>query len=340
VIARIRTALLAIVLSAGTVGFTAPESPRNVACRAERSSVVAAGGPQSMVVHACLPTHVRDTLLVAVPGGTYLGSYWDFRVEPSTYSFAGAANRAGYATLTLDPLGRGDSTRPASAALSAQEQAAAIEQVIRQARRGELLEGHAFRSVVLLGHSLGSMEAVLVAIDNADVDGLVLSGFSHELGPAGAAGILARFQPAPLDPALGAEYQDPGYLTTATGERAAAFYSPGQVAPEVLTADEATKSVFSSAEMMDGVPLTVMSPLSTNLRQPVLLANGQYDAAFCGPSAVCDAGTLRAREAPYFAGSRDFATYVLPGAGHDLNLMVNTRLFQIAALDWIMQRFI
>ncbi len=52
-------------------------------------------------------------LLVCLPGGTYSREYWDLNmVGHSGYSFAEFATDNGYAVLTVDPLGTGESSKP------------------------------------------------------------------------------------------------------------------------------------------------------------------------------------------------------------------------------------
>ena len=52
-------------------------------------------------------------VLVCLPGGTYSREYWDLNIPGHRgYSFAGFANENGYAVVTIDPLGTGESSKP------------------------------------------------------------------------------------------------------------------------------------------------------------------------------------------------------------------------------------
>ncbi|HWS90971.1 MAG TPA: alpha/beta hydrolase [Mycobacterium sp.] len=52
-------------------------------------------------------------VLVCLPGGTYSREYWDLNVPGHRgYSFAEFATENGYAVLTVDPLGTGESSKP------------------------------------------------------------------------------------------------------------------------------------------------------------------------------------------------------------------------------------
>lgn len=54
-------------------------------------------------------------VLVCLPGGTYSREYWDLYIPGRDgYSFAGFAADNGYPVVTIDPLGTGESSQPAS----------------------------------------------------------------------------------------------------------------------------------------------------------------------------------------------------------------------------------
>src|SRR3954454_12848299 len=52
------------------------------------------------------------TLLLLLSGSTYDHRYWDMPGVGSEYSFVDAAHEAGYATLNIDRLGVGNSSKP------------------------------------------------------------------------------------------------------------------------------------------------------------------------------------------------------------------------------------
>jgi hypothetical protein len=68
----------------------------------------------------------------------------------------------------------------------------------------------------------------------------------------------------------------------------------------------------------------------------VLLALGRDDQFMCGAGDDCSsAASLEAGEAPYFGPAAHLKTYVLPGAGHDLNLATDTQQYQQAVITWL-----
>ena len=291
---------------------------------------------QRLTMHGVLcpargvPLHMVQVL---VPGASYSHIYWDFPYRPERYNFRRAMNSAGFDTLTIDRVGTGQSSRPLSATVTVDLQAEVIHEVVQALRRGDLGDAPA-RKVILGGHSLGSVIAIGEASVYHDVDGVLLTGFSHHLDYTTVARLLAvSFRPAFLDPRLASRGYDPGYLTTQTGTRAEFFYSPGIVEPEVAHIDEATKDVFSTTEA-PGV-VTSSLPESRNINVPVLLANGALDPIVCGAGADCSSATsLRSSEGPYFASAARLQTYVLPEFGHDINLAADTSRYQDAVIEW------
>ncbi|MBM7112541.1 alpha/beta fold hydrolase [Archangium primigenium] len=302
---------------------------------------------QHLAARLCLPEGdaAPAAVQVLLPGITYTRQYWDFpdpTGHTSRYSYVHAALAAGYATLAVDRLGMGDSSRPPGALLTTETHAHTVHQLLQALRAGSLPGPDAppaFQKVLLVGHSYGSYVAWYVGTDYpADADGLVLSGASHYVQAPGLLNALPALRPAPLDPALlGAGYLDPTYLTTAPGTRGAAFYAPGRADPAVIALDEATKSTLTATEI-GPFPLLVARPL--DLRVPVLLVNGTHDTIFCGPdllggSLCTSAERLLAAEAPRL-GARVpcVEAWVLPGAGHMLNTILDAPRWFAVAQAW------
>ncbi|MFD9700120.1 alpha/beta hydrolase [Lentzea sp. NPDC059081] len=275
-------------------------------------------------MHAELCDPGADVAVVMVPGATYNSAYWDFPYQPEVYSFRRELNARGYATATVDRIGTGRSAKPPSLTVTALRQAAAVDEVVQSVR------ARGFGKVVLAGHSLGSMITIMSAATFHHVDGVVVTGATHAIDPPALATLLgSRLEPRSL--------LDAGYLTTRQGERYNAFHAPGNVDPQVLATDEATKDVASLGEMPDGLSLGIVLPYSALIDVPVLLAVGERDTLFCTAlSRDCSsAQTLVAGERGYYAGSPDVRGFVLPGAGHDANLHPRAKELQTAVADWI-----
>ena len=73
------------------------------------------------------------------------------------YSYVDAATAAGYATFDIDRIGAGNSSHPPSAASTLTAGAVALHDAVTALRSGAV-DGHAFRHVIAVGHSIGSVE--------------------------------------------------------------------------------------------------------------------------------------------------------------------------------------
>lgn len=277
-----------------------------------------------------------SVLQILVPGATYDRSYWDFPGFGGKYSYVEKASKAGKATLAIDPIGVGRSSKPPGWQVSAPSAAQTVHEVIGATRRGEL--GHRWNKVALVGHSFGSLTAMLEAGTYGDVDGLLISGASHAPGPAGIFQIQSTVRPA-LDDPLTRGSVPPGdntYLSV-PDVRAKAFHAPGDSDPAVVAADEASR-VAGTIGVLATIPVFI--PTTFGIDVPVLIANGRADKVFCsqgggGSLTDCsDAGSLYQSERPFFPKA-DLSTYVLPKSGHSLNLALNNREFFDHALSWI-----
>jgi hypothetical protein len=103
-------------------------------------------------------------------------SYWDFA---EGYSFIDVAAKAGYPTFSHDRLGVGASDHPDPIqTVQAPIQVEIIHSLVKLLRGGKLA-GQAFKDVVGVGHSFGSIQSVgVVAKYPKDFDAVVLTGFS------------------------------------------------------------------------------------------------------------------------------------------------------------------
>ncbi|MET8651329.1 alpha/beta hydrolase [Nocardia aurea] len=328
-LAACAAALLLCLVCPGVVAAepTAPQA---------RCQEVSFAVPQGVLAATlCLPDRPTETVMVLMAGSNYNHTYWDFAYAPETYNFRRAMNAAGYATLVADRLGNGASSRPPSASLTASATAEALHGIVQALRHG--VAGAApFATVVTAGHSLSSGTSVMEATAYRDVDGVLLTGYSHALNVPEVLGVIGTYHPAVEDPDFASGGLDSGYLVTRPGTRERNFHGTGNVDPQVLALDESTKETFSLTEYPDGLTSTLPG-MSSLIDAPVLLVNGSLDRLSCGPEfAVCrDSATLLAAEAQYFAPAAQLRAFVLPGAGHSVNLARNTVAYQDAVLDWM-----
>ncbi|MCM6774441.1 alpha/beta hydrolase [Nocardia sp. CDC159] len=328
--AAITVMLLVMAAVGSSVGATRAD-PGAAVC--SPMMVAVTGGHVSATL--CAPTAPTDTVVLLQPGASGSQWYWN-ATGPDVaeyYSFTRAMNAAGFATMVIDRLGTGNSTRPPSWTLTASTAAQNILEVADDLRQGHL-GASPYRKVVVGGVSLSAGTALMAAAtDTAKrIDGLLLTGFSHSPSYPDAIAIAAdSFRPAALvDSARFAGY-DLGYLTTTPGSRAKAFFA-ADTDPAVLAGDEENKDVFSPTEFVTAMTSTVL-PMAERVHVPVLVANGAQDrlcAAVCASSDI-----LHAAEAPWYQPESQLQTFVLPDSGHAINLARTTAAYQAAVRDWI-----
>ena len=277
----------------------------------------------TMAARLCVPDSAT-TVQVLIPGGTYDRSYWDVGFDPATHSFTRAQNNAGIATLALDRLGTGKSSKPLSALVTASTQASAVHQVISTLKPR-------FAKVIVAGHSIGSAMAMIEAGTWRDVDGVLVTGFTHKMNYITVVPVLANMIPAGLDL---------GYLTTMPDTRYNAFHKPGPLVSGAISFDEATKDVFAATEAVDTILLnTVIIPISRNINVPVLIVVGN-DTHFCSSglplmgSDCSSAAALKADEGQFFPAVPRLDTYVLNGYGHSINYAPNAPEYHAVVANW------
>ena len=260
----------------------------------------------------------NKTMQILLHGGSYDHRYWDWPLDSEQYSYVEAMTAAGYATLSVDRIGTGLSSHPADAnAVTLHSSAYTVHQVVQQLREGRHVVRRfgrlRARRVELVGFSLGSFIATIEASVYGDVDGVVLTAYSHTLGPAALASFDLAY-PANLEPAF-ADLPD-GYLTTLPGVRSELFfYTPG-VDPAILALDEQIKQTYTIGELADIFP---SMPASLGVEVPVLLVVGDEDLMSCEAPSCTATGSL-ANEAANYAPEAGFEMVIIPEAGHSLNL--------------------
>jgi pimeloyl-ACP methyl ester carboxylesterase len=318
------------------------KAPPSSTCSAVKVPVnLSPGTPKSYTIagELCRPSGATpSTLQVLVPGGTYDRYYWNPPGKPQ-YSYVWAATAAGYATLDIDPLGTGMSSKPFSALVTVPTSAYTLHQVIQAARSGSLGTA-AFKRVILSGHSMGAALSWHEIANYQDVDGLISADNVHIPSLVGAVTSSSTFYPSMLDPKFLGTTLDPGYLTTRPGTRAATFYNNGD--PSMIAADEALLKQTVSATFVATYFLEDVNLDTSRIHVPVLIAAGQHDRIMCGGLVLGLLGTdcstssaLLHSEAPFYGDPATcLQSYVLPDAGHDINLSVGAAQFFDVANRW------
>ena len=289
--------------------------------------------PVQIAGQLCVPASGDiSTVEVLIPGATYNKSYYDAAPDAS-YQRQEAAD--GIATLALDRLGTGASTHLPAETITGAGQNAVVHQVITKLRAGSLT-GSPVTTVILLGHSMGSLETEEYAATYHDINGLVLTGFTHALTPAVLAQVFTRdVHPAILDPSYIGTVLDPGELTTIPGRRVPFFDNAADLSPAVAAEEETSlKDLVAVGEVTDALLLGEYLPASKLITVPTLIVTGQDDIDFCATTAMCStSAALLAEEAPYFTAR--LSAYVQPNAGHSIAIAANGALGADAVAAWV-----
>lgn len=285
----------------------------------------------------CVPPGAT-TVELLLHGFTYGQYYWDLPFQPDTYSFVRDANARGFATLNIDRLGNAGSFQPLSTFVTMDAQASVVHQVVEALRDGSL--GVEFDSVVLVGHSSGSLIAYLEAGRFQDVDALVATGASHELNAVNiATRVLGQSAPALLDPKFAPLLLDPGYVTTLPGRRGT-FYEPDDVDPQIVALDEQLKQTSTLEEALTVLPDAILNA-SSAINLPVLAVNGELEPFFCNGLLAGDCSSseaLRDSERPFYGPDAQVDAIVVPGAGHNVTLELDAPDTNAAIQDWIAEQ--
>ena len=273
------------------------------------------------------------TIQVLLHGGTYDHNYWDFPLHPEQYSYVRALTDAGYVTLNLDRLGSGSSSHPNPDILTLHANAFTVHQIVQALRAGQVnVSGFGpvgGSRVILVGHSLGSYISAIEASTYGDVDGVVLSAYSHTVGP-GTPILESDVYPAAFDPKFASLGLPLDYLTTLPGTRGQAFYYLPGADPAVIAEDEVLKQTVAVGELTD---LDSSFPESLGIHVPTLVADGDFDAIDCNAPSCSRSGSL-ATEASNFGPDACVQVADIPFSGHDLNLHRNAPAWFGVALLW------
>ena len=328
----------AVHASAATPSFeNLPNRPTT--CRSVAVPTTIPSGPVTMHGELCKPLGIPvQTLQVLMHGGTYNSSYWDFPGFDGTYSYVHVANAVGYATLAIDRLGYGQSTRPLSQDDTFDNEVDTAHAVVQAARSGAL--GIHVRKVEGIGHSLGSGTVVGEAAKYPhDFDAIILTGYGQTVSPN-----VAKLNALYMEPA---NYLsrfatlDAGYKTHKPDTRGLSglYYTP-LADPAVIAADQATEDTVTGTEITSrpqggGVQTTALTV-------PVLLADGQEDEHYCLDNAIGQPphiGPACATAQAFWNNSSVnypnacFSTALLQ-SGHDINLHVTARQSYAVLLAW------
>jgi len=262
------------------------------------------GNTYSLVGHLYFQETWRNRpLQVTLHGGNYNHKYWDIpAINGHAYSYAGFMARRGHAVLALDLLGTGTSSKPDADFLSFQEMSNAVHQVVASMRGGTHPHGYVFRSIALVGHSLGSAVAAHVQATYRDADAVVSTGL-----------VFLDYQ-RPLDPAVVKERAKDPYFKLPSELRGSVFHWMSGADPAVLAYDRAhLDDVIPRGYVFTIFPFLADPAVSrvNQVTSPVLVQLGEFDGL--AP------GFLAEKERAVWSGASKRDVQVIRGVGHCFN---------------------
>ncbi|KAJ7171397.1 hypothetical protein C8R46DRAFT_895587 [Mycena filopes] len=262
------------------------------------------------------PHKGKDVVQILVHGFSYTSEYWSPPMQEfRNYSYADFSCQRGLASLALDVLGAGLSSRPINSSdVQYPTASAAVSQIARCLKTGSVAPGvPRFKTIVGIGHSAGSAllnYGAIVEAAHSPFAGLVLTS---------ALSVILDFSSLvsarDVDP-LRWGALDPGYL--AIGVRTG-FYAPdpSTFSPRMLQLDEFTQNV-GSVGLAVGIHHTL---LETGYTGHVAKVVGSQDQILCVGNSRCnDVAALTAHEVALWPLAQSFEVVVQEGSGHDLNL--------------------
>ena len=284
------------------------------------------GGTYKLVAEYCLPVGKHSNnpsppLQILLHGSTYTKEYWNrgsWGTGPLKYSWTRAMNHNGYATLAVDKLGNGQSSRPDPIYdVQLPLQMETVHNLITQIKAGKT-KLPIPPKIVFVSHSSGSLlGADLAQTHPDDVDALVLTGY-----PAGGAnnkGGIPSYKYLPA--AISAPNRFPGlnygYLLMGSEfNRTAAFYYKGHYDPRIPHLDFLTEGAQPLGEGFNLGP-----PVQPAFKGKVLVVTGQKDPAVCGftPVNECPYNETVVRAVDGRFSSNTGFDFYMPPTGHDLN---------------------
>ncbi|OBG93930.1 lysophospholipase [Mycobacterium sp. E3251] len=283
-------------------------------------------GEEASLAATYYPTRTgaeAQALLVCLPGGTYSRDYWDLHIPGQHgYSFADFATANGYAVVTVDPLGTGESSQPASD-FGFADIAAALAHAV--SALPEVTGIHA--RPVAMAHSLGGYLAITQQALFSSFAALALLGCTNQhvaplnLDPVFIARSATAQGRAELAREILSALEQPYF--EGPREHLQSWFHLADVPADVVAADcvvakSMVPRVFGTA-MIPGV----VAEDAALIDVPVLLGYGVVDVS---PDPRAEAGLYRS--------CPDITTLVLGDSAHCHNMASGRHRLWRRLLDW------
>jgi len=286
----------------------------------------AVGEPASLAATYYPAAAADPIVLVCLPGGTYNRAYWHLDVPGHYgYNFAAYAAERGYAVVAIDPLGTGESTRPARD-ISLDDIAAALSCAV--AALPEIIGSTT--APIAIAHSLGGYLAILQQAASRCYAAVALLGCTNQhvaplnLDPDFIAAAATAQGRKKLAEQFAGMIPEP-YLE-ASRDWLHSWFHLADVPPAVVEADTATtKSVVPRSFSAAAIP-GIVADEAALIEVPVLLGYGAVDVS-PEPRA----------EPRFYRRSPHITTLVVAGSAHCHNMASTRHLLWRQLLAWAEQ---
>jgi pimeloyl-ACP methyl ester carboxylesterase len=285
-----------------------------------------------------IPERCSGELQILVHGAGGDHRYWDWPLDPDSYSYVEWLAHRGVASLNLDRLGCGSSSRPPAAELTLEAQSHALAQIVDHVRAGlPDMGSESFSRVVLVGHSMGSVVAGATALRDPAVDAVVLTGYMPVDGTVEMGDELFdfAFEPAAdgMPELLGLVGE--GYLVAKDlGVDDLLYWAP-TADPENIAAEKLMKGPAARVELSAAA---IAGAALRGSSLPTLIVVGQHDALMIDGS-LGETDTYATVERVRAVAGANFSFAVIEDSGHLLNQHRNAHASFEAIRSWLDQLF-
>ncbi|MGH8460085.1 MAG: alpha/beta hydrolase [Stenotrophobium sp.] len=257
--------------------------------------------------------------LVCLPGGGMTRRYFDLDVEGDpTFSFAKQMVARGFVVILIDPLGVGESTRPAdgyavTAEVVAEANANVTAQIVRKLRAGSLsplLPALQNLNTMGVGHSMGAMMTLVQQAQYRQHAAIALLGFSTRGLPEYMPPQVRELAKDPvavrakLTSLARAMFIQPYPVIKPTPQSGGIFSGKSADPRGAAAIKQVSDVLLPMCAFLSMIPGNVL-PESRQIAVPVFLGLGELDMA--GPTHEIPAS---------FPASRDVTLHVIPDTGH------------------------